>query len=65
MLPGMEAFPHKPEPGYEDATQYARLDEEVVKTAGPLTKAPQFAVLLQHDAEIAHRILQEKESIEY
>ena len=64
VLPGMESGAKELQPRREYTPKESRFDEKVFESACPLPNAPELAFVLQHDAEIAKRILEEEKSIE-
>ncbi len=45
VLPGMEILPVEAQVGKEYATENARPDKQILETAQPLSKTPEFAVM--------------------
>ena len=49
--------------GTENPTENAGPYKQVIESAQPLPETPEFAVMLQHDAQIAKRVFKKEKSI--
>ena len=63
MLPGVKVLPVETEVCRKHAAKYARLYKKVLQTAEPLAETPEFAIVFQHDAQVAKGIFEKEISV--